>query len=590
MYSPNESFELVVVGLDILLLLYFLYIGYVNRNLPTLALALAQLLPIGYYEYVAFGTHTTPTLLVDGISSIMSLIVSIVGSAVAIYALDYMVEHEEEVGSLGASSVKAASQGSFFFYLIMLLGAMHGVVFSNSLYWLYFFWEVTTLSCYQLIRHDGTEIAVQNGLRALWMGLVGGVALVGSIFIGHFHFDTISMSALIGKNPTPLLYLAFALMAIAAFTKSAQLPFQSWLLGAMVAPTPVSALLHSSTMVNAGVYLILRFVPAIEGSVLTYGIALVGIFTFMFTAIIALNQKYSKAILAYSTIGNLGLMIFCAAMNTPLSYSAAVILLIFHSMSKGLLFLCAGIVENRLHTRYIEEWQGLLGKLPLTSSVMITGIISMILPLFGVLLGKWAAIGAVSSAAFFPALVMITMMVIGSSATTLFWAKWLGNFTVLPLTEREYKFEQLPSGYIFSMFFLLSLDIVASLGVGLIIQNVVCPAIASNYACVWTAGILGISSQLGSFMIIPIWAAIAAVVLLGNYLYKSKGGIIMPAYLSGANVEGSPTSFRTTADTTVEFNVAGMFFDPEINEGRWTPWGVVTGVLMNLLVIALVVL
>ena len=112
----------------------------------------------------------------------------------------------------------------------------------------------------------------------------------------------------------------------------------------------------------------------------------------MITSIIALSQKLSKRILAYSTVGNLGLMIFCAAMNTSLSYSAAIILLVFHAMSKGLLFMCAGIIENRLHTRAIEDWAGLITKLPITAKVMMVGIVSMFLPLFGVLLGKWAAI------------------------------------------------------------------------------------------------------------------------------------------------------------------------------------------------------
>jgi ech hydrogenase subunit A len=390
--------------------------------------------------------------------------------------------------------------------------------------------------------------------------------------------------------PSRYLYLTFALMAIAAFTKSAQLPFQSWLIGAMVAPTPVSALLHSSTMVNAGVYLVLRMAPAIQGTYLTYGIAFIGIFSFMVTAIIALSQKLSKKILAYSTIGNLGLIIFCAAMNTPLSYSAATILLVFHSMSKGLLFMCAGVIENRLHTRQIEEWKGLISRLPVTATITMVGMVSMFLPLFGVLLGKWAAIGITATAPLFLSIVMIAMMVIGSSATTLFWAKWLGHFAITPMSDAEPSEENLSATYKLSLYSILGLDIAASLGSGLVLNRVVAPIVALNYGKVWDTGILVLSSQVGAFMILPLWGALAAVFIVGGLIFRSKGGVIKPPYMSGENVEGDPEAFRSTADGVVKYQIAGMFFDPNITEARWVPYSTLAGVFLNMILLALVIL
>jgi ech hydrogenase subunit A len=264
------------------------------------------------------------------------------------------------------------------------------------------------------------------------------------------------------------------------------------------------------------------------------------------------------------------------------------ILLVFHSMSKGLLFLCAGVIENRLHSRNIEDWEGLLERLPLTTVVMVTGITSMILPMFGVLLGKWAAVGVASSSPMLIAMAMITMMVVGSSATTLFWAKWLGNFTILPITENRLKLEKLPLGFSFSMLLILALDVVASLGSGFLIQTVVFPAVAPHYDIVWSPGLLGISSQLGSFMILPLWVAIAITIVGGMMLMRVKGGEIKPAYMSGENVEGNPIAFRSTADSVVDYRIAGMFFDPEVTENRWNPWGTMAGILMNLLVLGLV--
>ncbi|HIH89158.1 TPA: NADH-quinone oxidoreductase subunit L, partial [Candidatus Bathyarchaeota archaeon] len=397
----------LVLILDFALLLYFLYIGWQKANLPIIGLTLTYIVPLAYFEYWHYNEEITPTMFADQLSITMSLIVGVIGSIVCVYALSYMDDHSKHMESLTGRDrfVQKANQPKFFLFMLLLLGAMNGLVYSNDLTWLAFFWEITTLCCYELIRYDGTEVAEANAQRALWMGIVGGAAFMGALWLSYQYLGTPTLQALLASPTTTPVLLIFALLAVAAFSKSAQLPFQNWLLGAMVAPTPVSALLHSSTMVNAGVYLILRIAPKLVGTNLSYGIAGVGIFTFMFTSVMALNQRVSKSILAYSTIGNLGLMIFCASMATPLSYSAAIILLIFHSMSKGLLFMTAGIIENKLHSRNIADWQGLLARLPFTTSVMIIGIVSMFLPIFGVLLGKWAAVGVVANAPLLPALV-----------------------------------------------------------------------------------------------------------------------------------------------------------------------------------------
>ena len=582
--SLGHTYETAVVVLDFALLLYFLYQGFRSLSWQVIVLSLGQLVPAAYFEFILKGAHAETTLVVDGLSILLTLIINVIGSIVLVYALGYMDEHESH------QQEEKSRQNLFFFYLMLLLGAMNGLVYSNSLYWLCFFWEVTTLCCYELIRYEGTEEATENGLRVLWMGLVGGVAMVATMYVTNHAFGTIAINEILVATPSRYLYLAFALLAIAAFTKSAQIPFQSWLIGAMVAPTPVSALLHSSTMVNAGVYLILRIAPAIEGTYLTYGIAFIGIFSFMITAIIALSQKLSKKILAYSTIGNLGLIIFCAAMNTPLSYSAAIILLLFHSMSKGLLFMCAGVIENRLHTRQIEDWKGLITKLPVTATITMVGMVSMFLPLFGVLLGKWAAIGITATAPLFLSLVMIVMMVIGSSATTLFWAKWLGHFAITPMSGTKPAEEKLSATYKLSLYSILGLDIAASLGSGIVLNTVIAPIVALNYGKVWDTNIFVLSSQVGSFMILPLWGALAAVFILGGLIYRSKGGVIKPPYMSGENVEGDPEAFRSTADGVVNYQIAGMFFDPDITEARWVPYSTIAGVFLNMILLALVIL
>ena len=583
-FTPMGVFETAVLALDFLLLGYFLYIGIKTKNHLISILTLLQALPAAYLEFVVGGGHVDPIIVVDRLSILLGLVINIVGPVVCIYALSYMDEHERHL------EAPVSTQPRFFFFMLLLLGAMNGLIFSNSLYWIYFFWEVTTLCCYELIRHDGTDVAEGNAQRALWMSLIGGVALIAAMYVGHFTVGSIALDVLMGAETTPVLLVGFAFMALAAFTKSAQFPFHSWLLGAMVAPTPVSALLHSSTMVNAGVYMTLRITPALRGTQISWVVALIGAFTFMLTAILAVNQRVSKGILAYSTIGNLGLIILCAGINTPLSYAAALTLLLFHSLAKGLLFMCAGIVENRVHSRLIEDWEGLLGRLPFTTMVMLVGMASMFLPPFGMLLGKWAAIDAVSSTHQLVGVLLILLMVVGSAATTLFWAKWLGHLTILPLGKRSYDTEPLQAPYKFALIGLLSLSMLIGVGAAKVIDGVVLPILEAGEGYVITTPNMNVSTGVGTFITLPLWSALVLVPMIGLFMARRKGGTVQGPYVGGENLSGDPVAFRTIADTEAEFKVAGMFLDDVITEGKMNRYGVIIGVLLTLLMFAVVVI
>lgn len=570
-FSPEHIYEQAVVALDFILLVYFLYAGIKAKSPPVIALGLAQIIPAAYFEFVVKGTHVENIIMVDSLSILLTLIVNIIGSAVIIYALSYMEEHEHHL------HLKKSRQNRFFFFLMLLLGAMNGMVYSNSLYWLYFFWEVTTLCCYELIRHDMTEEAKQNSVLALWMGLVGGVGFVAAMFVGYNAVHSIALTELMAAPQA--LMLAFGLIALAAFTKAAQFPWHSWLLGAMVAPTPVSALLHSSTMVNAGIYMLLRIAPAIQGTPLSSVIAFGGAFTFLVTAVLAIRQKVSKRILAYSTIGNLGLITLCIGINTALSYSAAVALLVFHSVAKGLLFLGAGVVENKIGSRNIEDWEGLLGRLPLTTTVMIAGMVSMFLPPFGMLLGKWVAVDAIASSPLYVGLPIIVMVVLGSAATTFYYAKWIGYMIVSPNSLEKHKDEILEGPYKLSMVGLLIVNVVISLGAALVFDNIVIPVINNVYPVVFATPNLSIDLGFTSFPVFALWGGSIAVILIGSWLAKSKGGVLSPPYLNGANVDNE--TFRTTADSEVKLSLSWVFLGGSINEAQYEKIALVLGALVT---------
>ena len=411
----------VIVILDVALLVLILLIALRAAHPLTVVLALLQIAGIGWLEFFAKAhAAESANIVADPLSLVMVLVISIVGGIICIYGLGYMKEHEEHL------HLTRSRQPRFFFFMLMFLGAMNGLVLANNLYWLYFFWEVTTLCSFMLISHDGTDEAKKNAMRALWMNMLGGAAFVGGLLMLHRSLNGMYMTSLLNHGVDASVLIPVALLCFAGFTKAAQLPFQSWLCGAMVAPTPVSALLHSSTMVKAGVYLVLRLAPAYAGTTLTILIALAGAFTFIVTSALAVGQSNGKKILAYSTIANLGLIVACAGINSAASIAAAIMIIVFHAVSKGLLFLCVGAAEQRIGSRDIENMRGLYQVMPRTAVVMVIGIATMMLPPFGMLLGKWIALeSALMAGPAMPALVVF--IALGSALTVLFWGRWAGS-------------------------------------------------------------------------------------------------------------------------------------------------------------------
>jgi len=326
----------------------------------------------------------------------------------------------------------------FFLIMMVFLGDMNALVFANDLTWMFFFWEVTTLCSFLLIRHYHDEASIKASDRALWMNLLGGVALslrhraleprTGRCCLSELAGAEAALPGILSSLPASAALLPFALMAFGAFTKSALMPFNSWLTGAMVAPTPVSALLHSSTMVNAGVYLLIRIAPLIVGSFLSTLIAVIGGFSFMFCALLALSQTDTKRILAYSTISYLGLIAMCTGINTGLALTAAVALLMFHAVSKGLLFLCVGEVQHETGARDIESMEGLVNRMPLVAYIMVIGLISLMAPPFGVFVGKWLAFQSVSTFTTISlSLLDICFIIFGSIFSVFYYSRWAGN-------------------------------------------------------------------------------------------------------------------------------------------------------------------
>ena len=420
----------LILVLDFGLLAVIFLVGLRLANWMIIGMAVAQFAGILYIEGMfgfmsSMGGESVQApilpavgLFADNLSIIMVLVISLIGSLICIYALGYMREHEDHL------HLTKSKQPRFFFFMLMFLGAMNGLVLANNLLWMFFFWELTTLCSFMLIGHDGGDEAKKNATRALWMNMLGGMGFVFALMMLKKANAELSVQHLISSGNT-LYLMPIVLLCFAGFTKAAQVPFQSWLTGAMVAPTPVSALLHSSTMVKAGVFIVLRLAPGFEGTWFSVVLALFGAFTFIATSALAVGQSNGKKILAYSTIANLGLIIACAGINTQAAITAAIFIIIFHAISKALLFLCVGAIEQRIESRNIDDMRALYQVMPRTAIITSIGIVTMMLPPFGMLLGKWMAIESALHMNFAMPLVIV-MLALGSALTVLFWGRWAG--------------------------------------------------------------------------------------------------------------------------------------------------------------------
>lgn len=317
----------------------------------------------------------------DGLSLLFGLLILGIGLLVILYAR-YYLSPEDRIGRLYA-------------LLMLFMTAMLGIVFSENALLLLMFWELTSLSSFLLIGFWTDSPLARQGARMAFavtggggLALLGGLLLVGDI-AGSFEFSAWFAAREAIRNH-PRFNVALGLILLGAFTKSAQFPFHFWLPAAMAAPTPVSAYLHSATMVKAGVFLLARLYPLLGGNlVFEYVTTTVGLTTMVFGAYVAMFRHDLKGLLAYSTISHLGLIMFLLGLDTPMSSLAAVFHVGNHATFKASLFMAAGIVDHECGTRDMRRLGGLWRQMPQTAALAIVAASAMAgVPLFNGFLSK----------------------------------------------------------------------------------------------------------------------------------------------------------------------------------------------------------
>lgn len=305
----------------------------------------------------------------DGLSLLFALLISGIGALVVLYSIYYLGKNER--------------LGHFYVYLLMFMAAMLGVVLTDNIFFLYTFWELTSISSFLLIGYwHFNERSRYGALKSMLITIFGGLAMFGGFILLYVITGTTSIQEMIEQKDIILnssyLPLVLAFILLGAFTKSAQFPFHIWLPDAMEAPTPVSAYLHSATMVKAGLYLIARFSPIFSSYEWFFIIvSLIGIFTLCWGSYMAVRKTDLKAILAFSTISQLGMIMAMLGFGTKVAVFAAVFHILNHATFKGSLFMVAGIVDHETGTRDIRKLGGLLSFMPMTATLALFGTFSM---------------------------------------------------------------------------------------------------------------------------------------------------------------------------------------------------------------------
>ena len=552
----SGAIDIVCTIIGLVIAAVILCFGVKYKNVLACVLAVVQVVGSVVFDvFVAHGIEVQYGLYLDSLTLVTTFIIGVVGSGICIYALGYMEDFQAH------EPADAKDRRPRFFALMFLfLSAMYVIVFSNNLLWMFTGWEITTVCSFLLIGYTKTPEAINNAFRQIIMNLAGGIGFLVALFAIALTMDTLSLVEFIaaGVMAPALAVLPAVALAFAGMTKAAQMPFHTWLLGAMVAPTPTSALLHSSTMVKAGVFLLIKLSPIFlvcpVASVMTI---LVGGITFLLCSFMAISQTNAKRVLAYSTIANLGLIVACAGVGTPEAVWAATFLVLFHAVAKSLLFLCVGTAEHHIGSREIEDMDLMFERMPRLARFMMAGIMIMFVAPFGMLIAKW---GTLVSFADTGNVALILILGFGSAATFLFWAKWLGKLSGIAAHPLNVETTVHRSEWI-ALMVMAVLSMLCCVGLPVLSTFLVEPYIFDVF------GVCSQGVSQANLWVAALLSAVVFIVLFGGL--GSQQVKQVPVYLAGVSVNNANRTFHNslsgeTMATSRNWYMEGVFGEPKV--------------------------
>ena len=558
--SPIVDGICTIVG--IVVAITVICFGAKYKNPLAIVLAIVQLIGSLVFELnFAHGIEVATPLYYDQLTLLMVFIIGVIGSAICVYALGYMEDfqaHEPE-GALDR-------RPTFFALMFVFLSAMYVIVFADHMTWLFTGWEVTTLCSFLLIAYTRTEEAIRNAFRQIIMNLLGGISFLIGLFVCVLTMGTLSLAEFLamGQLVPQIAVLAVTAFAFAGITKAAQMPFHTWLLGAMVAPTPTSALLHSSTMVKAGVFLLVKLAPVLAVCPIPGGMLMfVGGLTFLVCSALAITQSNAKRVLAYSTIANLGLITACAGVGTPEAVWAATFLILFHAIAKSLLFLCVGTAEHHIGSRDIEDMDLLFDRMPSLARFMMLGIMTMFIAPFGMLIAKWATLQAFTEAGN---VILVLLLAFGSAVTFMFWAKWMGKLAGIAGQSRNVELSVHTSEWI-PIMLMAVLIALGCVGLPLISLNLVEPYLYVVY------GSLSFPISFDNLIIAGVAVILMIIVIFAGLGHSTARKV--DVYLAGVSVDNNNRTFKNSLSGITQATARNWYMKDWLGEQRLDIFGTV---------------
>jgi ech hydrogenase subunit A len=554
---PHYMNEIAATA-DIALLLYFGWVAVRRKSLLVGLLTILQMMVFSYLLFLANGEDKMQ-FMVDKLSVFMFLLINIISSLIAVYSLQYIDEED----------CSAFRKKYFLSILFWFIAVMNLVVSADNLEYFFLFFELTTLASFLFIGFRKDDTSVKNALTALWMNQIGGLAiLLAILYISVNGFGAATFTNLLAHSSSPGILLPLALFCVAALIKGAQMPFSKWLLGAMVAPTPVSALLHSSTMVKIAPFIMLRLSPALKDTpVASIVIGLTG-FVFVAAAIAALSQDNFKRILAYSTVSLLALMIMMGAVGTPLSIMVSLILIFFHGTSKCMLFLNAGVMEKVFHLKHSSDMDKIGEAGPFTSFIVMIGFMSLALPPFGAFIGKWFSIETLGSFALRQKLLgamVIVAIASGGAVLSLLYFKVLGILIARNGSRDKIKFEKLNPFYSGTIYILLGLVLAGILCFPFLLVDYFVPVASQTLGLPIDVSTEGWKLHIGSMSLTFVPLLIAFIlfpttIILAMFI-QFRNVDRAKEYMCGEKIDYSFSSFYFSTDRAAPyFSVIGILF------------------------------
>lgn len=557
-FSVPALFDQMVTAADVLLLLYFGWMGLRRKSLWVLLLSLLQLATLLYLIGI-LPAENADQFMIDRLSIFMFLLINIISGVIAVYSIRYIAgEH-----------CSPFRKKFFLSVMCWFIAVMNLAVAADNLEYFFLFFELTTLASFLFIGFRKDEVSVTHAYTALWMNQVGGLAILASVFfMTRNAIGAVTFTNLLAHAADDDIMLPVALLTVAALVKGAQMPFSKWLLGAMVAPTPVSALLHSSTMVKIAPFMLLRLSPVLRDTPVAMVVMALTAFVFVAAGIEALSQDNFKRILAHSTIALLALMMMMSAVGSPVTIIAALTLMMFHGISKSMLFLNAGILERVFHIRQSSDMDKLAESGPFTALVITIGFMSLLLPPFGAFMGKWLSIETLGDFALNSGIfgaVIIVAVASGGAVLSLLYFKVMGLLIARSGEKDKIRIEH--TGFIYSSttWFLLLLTIISAVCLPLIMMHGLVPASAQISGQPVVAVFHGWNLQLGNITLPLLPLLLAFLLLPGSvaaaFFVRFRHADRVKEYMCGEDVNYSFSSFYfTTEKASAFFSVTGIMF------------------------------